>query len=54
VYGKPDRADELIARNQELLALAAETREVTRAAIVRAEASVRNVMQTRIRLELTR
>jgi hypothetical protein len=52
--GSADRVAELAVHNRRLLARAAQTREETRAAIVRAEGAVLNVMQTRIRLELTR
>jgi hypothetical protein len=52
--GRADHGAELIARNRPLLTLAAETREATRGAIAEAEASLLNVMETRIRLEQTR
>ena len=43
-----------IARNRQLLAKAAEAREWTRAAIVRAEHAVQNAMRTQIARELSR
>ncbi len=45
-----DHGAALIAHNRRLLASAVETRGVSRAAILRAEATVVNAMETRIRL----
>ncbi len=43
----------MISRNQRLLTLAAKSREAAHAAILQAEASILNVMETRIGLEVT-
>ena len=49
-----DRTAELVARNQELLIRARETRDWTRAALKQAEYGVRQAMRTRIAQELSR
>ena len=48
--GQADHGAELIAHNRRLLASAAETRGASHAAVRRAEATVVNAMETRIRL----
>jgi hypothetical protein len=49
-----DRGAKLIARNRELLAVAAEAREWAGEAIVRAKHAVRNTMRTRVAREQSR
>ena len=49
-----DRTPELIARNQELLIRARETRDWTRSALKQAEHGVRHAMRTRSAHELSR
>ncbi len=49
-----DRGAKLIARNRELLTKAADARERTEAAIMRAEHAVRNVMRAQIARERSR